>query len=234
MKIEFVSAPFDPGMLNRLIDLSRIILKNNRNRTWWNRIALITDDIAIAMSALDDPLASVDVSAHRYLGYCWGNNGDHILWIRNRFTEIPRSDNPLDSQLTRYISDSAMRDMTFTLCHEVAHALAGTRHNATWRRAYALLLPFFVYEFCPRSPNMSVLTLGDVTLTAFHSSTVTTRFAPDFTLVDKAIDSCVYTYSGRGARAETLERFNDLQTDEKITYKVAARKSWDRWSHRVV
>jgi hypothetical protein len=123
----------DTANIYHLIEVSRVILRSNHNRSWNAPIALVTDNIKLAHVRLANPKWHInpDGTKKTYYGFCWNTDKGHVLWFRNHWTR------------NRY-------ETVRTLCHEVAHALVATSvHGQTWRRAYALLLPFWIQVLDP-------------------------------------------------------------------------------------
>jgi hypothetical protein len=130
----------DRERIFELIETSRTILKANGNRSWNIPIDLITDDIQRAYDRSQTTYRiNPDGRKKTYYGFAWSTKQGAVLWFRNTWLR------------TR---DEAVR----TLCHEVTHALVNTSvHGQVWRRAYALLLPFWLEGLeAPRLSKVSM------------------------------------------------------------------------------
>jgi hypothetical protein len=129
----------DHEQILHLIEVSRAVLHANRNRSWNTPIDLITDDLKLAHDHSKTTYRiNPDGRKKTYYGFAWNGPSGAVLWVRNAWTR-PRYE--------------AVR----TLCHEVTHALVNTSvHGQTWRRAYALMLPFWLEAMAldpTRSPD---------------------------------------------------------------------------------
>jgi len=120
----------DHDAISQLIETSRGVLRAARIRSWNSSISLITDDLETAHKRVPNPTHRVN-KKKSYYGFCWSTNTGHVLWFKNRY---PRS----------------KQEVVQTLCHEVTHALITTSsHGRSWRRAYAMLLPFWLNALAP-------------------------------------------------------------------------------------
>jgi hypothetical protein len=120
----------DNDAILRLIETSRVILRAARIRSWNSPISLITDDIAVAHARVPNPMHRIN-QKKSYWGFCWESTAGHVLWFKNRYHR-------------------SRQEITQTLCHEVTHALITTSsHGHSWRRAYAMLLPFWLDALAP-------------------------------------------------------------------------------------
>lgn len=161
------------------LEFSRKIMHWNGNTTWNRNVHVITDDIGLAHQALNDRNQLIPRKAQdSYRGYCWMNNGNIVLWIK------PRRD---------------VRDLMRTLTHEVAHALCKTSHGHTWRRGFALLLPFWYRKF------ITHLTPEQI----------------DASLINE-ISANVHQYATRLGKVQRLAEIND-----HLTAVQRALRRWD-------
>lgn len=219
-RVEFTGVPFPEGTVNELVELSRLVLARNGNRTHNHRIALITDDLFIAQLGLDAAVYDAgDFDPREYtsqfVGFCWHNNGNRVLWVKNKFKHDL---SPQGTQDTHY-RKTLEREMATTLCHEVAHALSTSCHDRTFRRAFSILIPFYVNTLVEPLVSRRAIT----TLTKF-------------TEIDKSVERIVYQYAKPARRVTTSgwDEFKSRREVEITGHKLAARRSWDRWSHCVV
>jgi len=117
-----------------LIETSRGVLRAARIRSWNSPIILITDDLDLAHKHVPNPTHRVN-QKKSYYGFCWSTDLGHVLWFKNRYHR---------SRL----------EIVRTVCHEVTHALISTSaHGRSWRRAYAMLLPFWLNTMAPGKFN---------------------------------------------------------------------------------
>jgi hypothetical protein len=125
----------EPWKVRMLTALSRDILHDNGNKAWNDPIKIITDDFELARDSLD--VETLPINDGDFAGYCWGNDGNRVIWVKPQGgIWIPKSP---------YGNDAHHAEVK-TLCHEVTHALtSNVNHNFTFRRAHALLLPFWLY-----------------------------------------------------------------------------------------
>lgn len=123
----------DNDAILHLIETSRGVLRAARIRSWNSPISLITDNIAVAHTRVPNTMHRIN-QKKSYWGFCWTIDGpSHVLWFKNRYHR-------------------SRQETTQTLCHEVTHALITTSsHGRSWRRAYAMLLPFWLNALAPGS-----------------------------------------------------------------------------------
>src|ERR1044071_5362151 len=115
----------DHQAILELIATSRGVLRAARIRSWNSPISLITDDLTLAHQRVPNPTHRVN-KKKSYYGFCWSIPTGHVLWFKNRYHR-------------------SREETVRTLCHEVTHALIITSsHGRSWRRAYAMLLPFWL------------------------------------------------------------------------------------------
>jgi len=123
MRINLKNADLDERTVERLINVSRLVMRANGNTTYKRDIGTVTDTLSIAYDALKYPPKDADKIHDTHNGMCWRPyKRPSVIWVK-----------PRDNR------EAVVR----TLTHEVAHSMTILGHHHTWRRAYTLLLPFF-------------------------------------------------------------------------------------------
>ena len=116
--------------VHELISYARRIVEANGNRRGVCKISCVTDS--------QDVVKTYGVKLHRddasLLGCCYY----HSYWDGNTRTTVRAA----VIRVAPHAPHTDARDHVRTLAHEIAHALTTGSHGYTWRRMYALILPF--------------------------------------------------------------------------------------------